>query len=475
MADNVPVLVTSAKEVGANFGRGFMVHRLAQKCFAGSGGVETWVAPVAEIAGTPSAGDIDFVGSTATENGTLHLYIAYDYVPVTITSGDDEDAIAISVAAAINADLDLPVTAAVNGVTTSQVDITAKSQGTAGDEISLEFNLGFQQVFPAGVVATVTDMAGATGDPTSIGGVLTQLGQGDDQNKDFYTEICHGFGTVTAVLDELHVYNGIGNDYVGNYAKIVARPFRSLIGSTENDLSVLIAASDARKLDRTNGIVCTPVSASHPQETAALALGIMAKTNNDRAAESYIGKPLPGVHDGQQQALVPWTSSYTNRDTAVKAGLSPTKLENGVLVLQNVMTSYHPDTVPIENNGYASQRNISITQNVLWNIKRNFEQEKWQSFIIVEDTAKVTNSIDREKARDIDAVLDDLLALTFSFEGHAWIFTAAFTIERLQAGGLIEIRPGGIGFNATLPLIYSGEGGILDTMVKFDTSLAVLL
>jgi hypothetical protein len=120
-------------------------------------------------------------------------------------------------------------------------------------------------------------------------------------------------------------------------------------------------------------------------------------------------------------------------------------------------------------------RNISIIQNMLQNIRVNFEQEKWQGISIVADTTRVTNTTDRQKARDIDAVKDDLIALARSFESHAWIYTADFTISKLKEAGAVTVRAGGLGFDNVLSVIFSGEGGILDTVVEFDTSLAVLL
>ena len=70
--------------------------------------------------------------------------------------------------------------------------------------------------------------------------------------------------------------------------------------------------------------------------------------------------------------------------------------------------------------------------------------------------------------------LDDLVALAFAYEGNAWVYTAAYTIEKLQSGNLVSIRPGGLGFNTTMPVYYSGEGGIFDNEVQFDIDIAAL-
>jgi hypothetical protein len=318
-------------------------------------------------------------------------------------------------------------------------------------------------------------MSAGAGVPT-MADALDGLGTGDSANEDFYTDVVHGYGTDTTTLDAISAYVGAGNDFLGLYSKTVSRPFRVLIGDTaagSSGLSALIAISDVRKTDRASGILSVPGSASHPAEIAAQALGHMARINQDRAAQHYLGTQLVGIHPGAKSDR--WTSDYDNRDTAVKSGISPTRVQSGAVFLQNVVTFYRPDNVPVSSNGYRSMRNISIIQNMLQNIRVNFEQEKWQGISIVADTTRVTNTTDRQKARDIDAVKDDLIALARSFESHAWIYTADFTISKLKEAGAVTVRAGGLGFDNVLSVIFSGEGGILDTVVEFDTSLAVLL
>lgn len=471
-----PVLLSSPEQAGDLFEFGFMLHRLAVASFEGSQGVETWAVPQDEVTGAQAAGDIDFTGSVPTENASLYLYIAGILVEVAVADTDTADNIATNVVAAVNAKIELPVTAVVNGVTTAQVDFTSKSNGPWGDMIDLSFNWGFQEELPAGVVAAITAMTGGTGTP-DIQDALDALGTGDDANELGFTDLNHGYGWAhTATLDALSQWNGLGNTKTGLYKKLVHRPLRSLNGDTAAGTvgkNALIAVGTARRgTDRTNGIIASPASPNHPDEIAALAMGIMARVNSDRAEECYVGQVLPGVYPGTMADR--WTKEFDDRDTAVKNGISPTRVVDGAVTMQNVMTFYHPASVPINSNGYASMRNISITQNILAAHHSNFDRDKWRGFSIVADVAKVSNALSREKARDVSAVLDDLLKLAFAYEGNAWIYTAAYTIAKLQAGGLISIRPGGLGFNTTMPVYYSGEGGILDNEVQFDIDIAAL-
>lgn len=472
---NVPVLVLSAEDAGSRFGFGSMLHRLIHQAFIGSQGVELWAVPQAEVAGAASTGSVNFTGSAGVAAGTLSLYIAGIAVPVSITAGMTAAQIATAVVAAITADKTLPVTAAVDGVITGKVNITAKSKGPWGDAISIKLNLGYGTSTPVGVTAVIIAMATGSGTPT-MANALAAIGTGDNANEAWFTDMIHGYGTDSTTLDAISAYVGAGNDYTGCYSKTVARPFRTLCGDVSvgsAGLNALIALADARLTDRANGILAVPGSASHPAEIAAQAMGHMARINNDRVSQHYVGIQLIGIDPG---AVVDrWTKDYDSRDTAVKSGISPTRVENSVVTLQNVITFYRPDSIPVSSNGYRSMRNISIIQNMLYNVYVNFKQEKWQGISIVSDTNKVTSAVDRKKARDTGSVIDDLIALAKSFETKAWIYDAGFTITMLKRPGAVSIRTGGLGFDNILSVIFSGEGSILDTDIQFDTSLAILI
>jgi phage tail sheath gpL-like len=474
-----PIQVLSPEDAGSRFGFGFMLHRLVKAVFAGSKGVECWCVPQAEVAGAKAAGTITIAG-TATAAGTLHLYIAGDYVPVSIASGNTAAQATTAMIAAINAITDLPVVALVDGSTPAETDVTAKTTGTYGNEVKIRLNIFDGQELPAGITSvTIVDLTGGTGTPV-MANALNGLGTGDLANANHFTDGVHGYLQDATSLTAISTYNGVGNDATGLYDKLVARPLRFLTGDIDagsDGLAALVVIGNANKTtDRTNGIIAVPDSPNHPSEIAAIAIGVMAKTNNDRAEESYVGKLLPGVIAGRQVAIGAatgrWTDTYDNRDSAVKAGISPTIADSGFTVrLQNVLTFYHPASVPVGSNGYRSMRNISIVQNILNSVKTNFAQEKWQGISIVSDVNKVSNSLSKDKARSSSSVITDLVALADAFASRAWLYDAAFTKENLT----VSIRTGGIGFDSVMPVVLSGEGGILDTRVDFDTALTVFL
>lgn len=467
------IRVFSPEEVGALCGYGYMLHRLAEQAYKGSRNIETWIVPQDEPTGVQATGDIDFTGSTGTP-GTISLYIAGILdkpVQVPLESTLTAAQICSRVVNAINAIKELPVIAAINA-TPEICDITAKSFGQWGNDISIAFNLKAGEELPPNVIAAVTPMSGGTG-TYDITSALNALGTYDNANEKFFTELIHGYGV--SALDSISTYVGTGDTKEGLYSELVHRPFQSLIGNVDgpSGLSTLIALGDARKeTDRASGVIAVPGSRSHPQEIAAQVLGHRARINNIRAEENYVDIILKDIDPGLESDR--WTVLYSNRDTAVKSGVSPTFVKNGTVYIQNLVTFYHPDSVPPDSNGYASFRNLSIVQNLLDSQYRTFNTEKWKNFTIVEDVTKVANTTDREKVRDIDSVIDECIALLEAWYSNAWIYETAFAIDQLKEPGAVVIRSGTDGFDINLKVILSGEGLILVIVTKFDTSIAVL-
>ncbi len=473
VVDEVPVLITSAEDAGDKFGFGFQVHRLALTAEKGSKGIETWIQPQSE-SGTESMGDYDWTGSTGIVAGTLAVYIGGERVEVTVTTNMTIEELSDAVVAAINADEDLPVIASKR-VTTFETDITAKNKGLFGDDIDLSLNLDVGDETPTGITAAITAMTGGAGVPV-IQDALDALGTGDNANEDGFTDIAHGYGQDTTTFDSIADYVGQGNDFVGLYSKTNARPFRNMVADVAPSsaaLTALIALGDGRLQDRSQGIVAVPGSQTHPSDISAQTIGHMARTNNRRAEEAYVSTLLTDVRPGDKADR--WTSSYDSRDTAVQSGISPTLVEGGNVLLQNVVSFYRPASVPVTSNGFREMVNISKLQNILSSQKVNFSREKWQNVSIVADASKVTNPASRLKARDVSSVLDDVLHLVKSWEGLAWIADFDFTADKLKDdSSLITFRTGGVGLTIIIPIILSGIGNIIDVETQFDISFASL-
>ena len=473
---DTPVRVYSADDVGSKAGFGSEAQLTAKGVFEGNNGACEIYAAIQEESGTGvvAAGSITFAGN-ATADGKISLYLMGELYETNVSSGDAFGDVALAVKDTVDAVADAPVTCIV---ALGAATFSAKTMGTHGNDISITLNWGATEDLPAGITSVIVDMAAGANDPDAQD-VLDVIGTGDLANAEFYTDWVCAYGRlVTATLDIFSNYNGRGNLVEGCWGDTVHRPFRVFWGDTVAQTAgydALVVITDARKaVDRTNGVIAAPGSPAHPQRIAALACGECARVNQTRAQDHYIGIVLKGVLPGA--VADQWTSDYAVRDSGAKLGISPTRVIDNVVKLQNVLTFYYPASVPLASNGYRSMRNISIMQNVLDNVYNRFETAKWQGISIVADVAKVSNVTDRAKARDLNDVRAELFALAGDFEKKAWIFSAAFTRDLISAGGIyaVTIRAGGLGFDNKLPILLSGEGGILNTSVQFDTSLAVV-
>jgi hypothetical protein len=204
-------------------------------------------------------------------------------------------------------------------------------------------------------------------------------------------------------------------------------------------------------------------------EVAAQTLGYCEKINASVASQHALGYELKDVPPGSVGN--DWTQNYTDRDAAVKAGVGTTMNKSGRVIVQNVITFYHPDSVQQESNSYRDYSNISKIQNILDNIKSNFESSRWLGISVVSDVKKVTSTLDKEKVRDMQTVRGDCVALAEAFEAFAWLFESAYTIENLS----VTLRGGGRGFDVVFPCYLSTEGVIFNNIIKHDINVSVLV
>ncbi|MFM0191645.1 hypothetical protein PQQ65_01020 [Paraburkholderia strydomiana] len=173
--------VADAKAVG---GPGSMLALMTAAYRARDSFGEVWYLPLADDgAAVAAAGSLNFTAQ-ATSNGTLNLYIGGQRLTMAVSSSQRPAQLATVLAAAVTAATDLPVTAAVDGTTTSKVNFTAKNKGTAGNDIDLHLNCrgaAGGESTPAGLTTTIVAMTGGTTNP-ALTSALASLG---DTTYDF--------------------------------------------------------------------------------------------------------------------------------------------------------------------------------------------------------------------------------------------------------------------------------------------------
>jgi len=226
VVDEVPVRIFSDAHAGDLFGFGSMLHRLAVKAFKGSLGVETWCLPQTELGDYEVKVMSVVVGTVGA--GTISIYLNGDLVSVAVTAGMTADEIVTAIAAAVNADASLPFDA-VADTGTDEVEFTTKSKGAFWGNFStveLDLGAGDAAADPSGVTIGIATTQSGAGTP-DMDDALEGLGTGEEANNQFFTDVVHGYGQVTAVLDAISNYVGSGDEKTGLYAETVHRPFRS--------------------------------------------------------------------------------------------------------------------------------------------------------------------------------------------------------------------------------------------------------
>lgn len=474
--------LNSPEHAASLFGDGFGLHRQAIAAFAGSGGIETYAFPLYQPgAGVQATGTIT-IGSVTNLAGNIYLYVNGERVVVGVAAGQTAAVIAQDIVDELGKPdwKHLPFTFVVNGVTPEQIDFTSKDETTYTNLYDIRLNRDAEnESLPSGVTAVIVDPAGGAGALDQPNKILQRcFGLGDTANSLGITEIIHPW-TDNSELAEISEFNGVGDQNIGLWEKIVARPFRTIIADNYDDvdqLSHFTTIADNHKTDRTNGLIALPQALTHINELSAEIVGIMARVNHSVPAAHYQGIPLThAVGPGVNQLEESWVNYYTQRDSAVRGGVSTTIYSGGQYILQNVITFYRPDSVSPSNNAYRAQSNISKLQTIQRNHAARFKDPKWQGFFIVSAKENVSSLVDRQKARDVRDVYAELFDLAKDYAGLGLLYESAYTIDRIANEGLVQVRQAGNGFDTIFPCILSGEGGIFDNRVQVDINLSTVL
>jgi phage tail sheath gpL-like len=164
-AADTPVLVSTPQQAVGLFGRGSMLAAMFATIKQNNQFTETWALPQADnAAGTAATGSVTWNGP-ATEPGTQVFYIAGTLVEFAVTAAMTSNAMATAFAAAVNALPDLPLTAAVDGVTLNKVNLTARHKGADAGLIDLRALYEPGDAMVSGVAAVVVAMALGAGNP----------------------------------------------------------------------------------------------------------------------------------------------------------------------------------------------------------------------------------------------------------------------------------------------------------------------
>ena len=358
--------VFTASEVGTIYGFQSPLYLMCRSLLPvygdGVGDIPVWVYPLT-VGGTPAqaAGTITPTctagGGAATKTDTYWIKVNNRLsLPINVEVGDDEAAFIDKAVAALNAVYGMPGTASDG---TTVLNYTAGWDGTSGNNIHLEVispDSGYEFTF-----VTVQPTAGTgTIDPSTADEGVNLIGEAWDTlivSASDYDD--------STTLDAFNTYGE------GRWDPEVRKPCVAFTGCNEATLATLTAVTDARSTDRTNAFVVNPGSNDLPFMIAADHVRRIAVMANNIPSHDYGTLNLPELSPALDS--VQWISSQ--RDTAIKAGLSTIKVVDSEVTISDVVTCYHPTGE--EPPAYSYVCDIIKLMNVIHNFNLEFESSKW--------------------------------------------------------------------------------------------------
>jgi len=350
VSNGVPTRASSANEVASYFGANSQIAHMATALFANNQVQQaTFVGINAPGGGTASAGSFAITGP-ATAAGTLYAYVAGTRFAVGVASGDTATDIGDALEAAINADIEIPFTAAN---TTGTVAITANHTGAWANNVEASVNYYPGEALPDGLAVVVTTPTAGTGsiDPS---GIWANLGD------DHYTDIAM-VDIVTAELAEVETEMA---DRWGPERQIDAQVFMGL-----NDTYANLAALGAARNSPHTTFIGHNQSPTPSYQWAAALCGVAAKYLAIDPARPLQTLELKGV----LPPLANKQFTKSERNLLLYDGISTfmTTVDGRVLI-ERAITAYQTnaygaaDTAYLDLNTKATLSYLRFSFRTLW-------------------------------------------------------------------------------------------------------------
>ena len=341
-----------AAEIG---GAGSVLHAMHKAYKRNDSFGTVWVLPVQLGTGTAAAGSIT-VTAAATGSGIITLYVAGQRVQVNVVAGDTAAALATAIAAAINANTALPVKAEVDEATTSKVNVTAKSKGLLGNDITLQLNrLGTAggEALPAGVALTLVAPTGGAGAP-DLAAALAAVG---DEPFEF---VIHPF-TDAASLNALRDWM---NDTAGRWSW-VKQLYGHCYSAKRGTLGELVAFGTARN-DPHHTVHGFEALVPQPAWEVAAAYG--ARTAVFISADP--ARPTQtGVLTGIDAAPAGDRFMLDERQTLLTSGVATAYVEGGEYRIERGITTYQKNAFGAKDDSYLDSETLHTSAHVLRTLK----------------------------------------------------------------------------------------------------------
>lgn len=321
---NVPQLVARTDEAKSLFGVGSMLARMHEVYRLSDPFGEVWCIAVDDPGAGVAATGTFVIAGTATKPGTLNAYVGGQRVQIGVATGDTAATLATALAAAVNANVELPVTAAA---ATGTVTLTARHKGALGNDLLLQMNYygaAGGESTPAGLTVTVNTMSGGTAAPVLT---ATVSAMGDEE----YDFIVMPYSDTTS----LDLFRTTMNDSSGRWAwnrQIYGHVYTAQRGA----FSALQAAGVLRN-DQHTTIAGFEALVPSPVWEYAAAYGA-------RNAVYINADPARPTQTGELVGILPAPAGsrfiQSERQTLLSSGIATSFVSGGVVRVERAITTY---------------------------------------------------------------------------------------------------------------------------------------
>lgn len=362
--------VLSAFEVGQVYGFGSPLHLAAKELLPEFGGglrtIPLIIHPLEDAVGSQAAiFEVAGVGAQTVDQAFKILVNGIPSASFVIAAGETLAANAADAVSAVSANVDMPVSAAVNA---GAVQLTAVWKGISGNQLVVE------------VVGETDDIVFSV--------TQTQVGLINPDVDDALAKVGSVWETMllnclnyddTATLEKFRVWGE------SRWLPTVKMPVLAFVGNTEIGFASITAVTDARKTDRINCQLSAPGSNNLPFVVAAAQLAEIAYQANNNPPVDYGSIPVESINPGDDIDQ----NEYSARDAIVKAGASTVTVRDGVVTLEDIVTMFHPTGKP--NPEWRYVVDVVKEMNVTYNVRLIFETREWDGAPLVPNSQRVTN------------------------------------------------------------------------------------
>lgn len=313
------MLVSAAGQADGLFGRGSQLAAMAAAAKAANPAGELWALGLDDSAGGVAAtGSITFAG-TAIGAGTVALYIAGTRVQAAVSVGFTAVQVASVVNAAIAANTALPITATVDDLDTTKLNLTARHRGSDAGAIDVRLNFALGDLLPTGITATLVALTGGTGNPD----IVEALG----------TIAAGQYQTIITPWTDAANLAALDDDLNARWGPLVQREGHAFAG-VSGSLGSMIALGEARNSPHLT-LIGSGLSPTPPYVMAAVA-GAVDAAEPDPARPRQTLR-LPGVIAPAEADRL----SRAERDQLLHSGISTVLVDDGGNVLiERLITTF---------------------------------------------------------------------------------------------------------------------------------------